>query len=576
MTKRRKLIPTSMKLLRNSILSLVLLASATAVMARPQLHKLDIRVVLSKNGDARITETRQMTIDGEGTECYIGLGNMGPSTVNNLTVSDETGRQFENVGGWDVNRDRSWKAGRCGIVEKSDGGYELCWGLGDAGERTYITSYTFTGMVRAYPDADALRHVFLDADVSPKPEYARVTIMGADSTLKFQRDTCGIWGFRFYGELSYQDGTIVAETTQPMNSTAALYIMAAFPKGMFQPDVTEDDTFEHKRQQAFEGSDYAEGESKDDTADFLIGLFAFLFSVLTPLGIWFWSAFGNRIKAWNARRKLGDIAYCKTIPLEGNLQQANDLLNAYTGASKRDYNRLLSASILKLIHQGAFSVKPVMTKKGTMEKRFIVNALPSTTADWPLGRKMHEIFKRAAGNDNVLDPRELQNYMSDTKNSSLTRNFITLLRTHKELSFYKNRQHEVQEVVGFKKFLEDFTLMDERQLQEVKLWKDYLVWATLFGNAKQVVKDMKKVNPEYFNMDQLADQMADNVVLPTVFNCMYRSSRDLLTLYEPKPTTSSSHWKGGGSSRSWGGGGHSSWGGGGGGFSGGGGGGGVR
>ena len=40
-------------------------------LARPQLKDLDIRVVLSNNGDARITETRQMEIDSEGTECYI-------------------------------------------------------------------------------------------------------------------------------------------------------------------------------------------------------------------------------------------------------------------------------------------------------------------------------------------------------------------------------------------------------------------------------------------------------------------------------------------------------------------------
>ena len=116
--------------------------------ARPYLHDLNIRVVLSANGDARITETRQMSIDSEGTECYIGLGNMGSSEVRDLTVSDETGRQFENVGEWDIDRSREWKAGRCGIVYKS-GGYELCWGLGDSGDRTYVTSYTITSLVHA-------------------------------------------------------------------------------------------------------------------------------------------------------------------------------------------------------------------------------------------------------------------------------------------------------------------------------------------------------------------------------------------------------------------------------------------
>ena len=119
-------------------LSTFLLILPTAS-ARPQLHRLDIRVVLSRNGDARITETRLMTIDSEGTECYIGMGTPDGSEIRDLTVSDETGYVFENVGAWDVDRSRSWKTGKCGIVNKH-GGCELCWGLGDSGERTYITT----------------------------------------------------------------------------------------------------------------------------------------------------------------------------------------------------------------------------------------------------------------------------------------------------------------------------------------------------------------------------------------------------------------------------------------------------
>ena len=69
-------------------------------------------------------------------------------------------KQYENVGKWNKDLSRSEKEGRCGIVETGNG-YELCWGIGESGQRTYITSYTITGLVRGYPDADALRHVFL-------------------------------------------------------------------------------------------------------------------------------------------------------------------------------------------------------------------------------------------------------------------------------------------------------------------------------------------------------------------------------------------------------------------------------
>ena len=119
-------------------LLLALLSSATTLLGRPQLKNLDIQVVLAHNGDAYITETRTMDIDSEGTECYIVIGNLNGSEVRDLKVSDETGLDYVNLGDWDIDESRSYKAGKCGIVNKRNG-YELCWGLGDSGSRTYIT-----------------------------------------------------------------------------------------------------------------------------------------------------------------------------------------------------------------------------------------------------------------------------------------------------------------------------------------------------------------------------------------------------------------------------------------------------
>ena len=87
----------------------MLLVSATNLFAGPRLKYLNICVELCPNGDARITEVRQMNIDSEGTECYIVLGNLNGSKVSDLKVTDETGAEFENIGKWDIERSRSWK-----------------------------------------------------------------------------------------------------------------------------------------------------------------------------------------------------------------------------------------------------------------------------------------------------------------------------------------------------------------------------------------------------------------------------------------------------------------------------------
>ena len=536
-------------------------ASATSLFARPQLHKLDIRVVLSHNGDATITETRYMNIDSEGTECYIGLGGMGQSEVRDLRVIDETGREFENIGSWDINRSRSWKEGKCGIVTKH-GGYELCWGLGESGERTYITSYTITGLVRSHPDADAIRHVFLDADVSPKPDKAYLTIEAEEDSVFLTEENSGIWGFRFGGELGYDNGKMVAYNTESFGRSGALYIMCRFDKGLFDPWYQEEETFETKKEQAFEGSDYVGGYGESGGSD--EGLWAFVMMVIgffvMPIvgGLWYF------IYVWRARKKVNkDLLWYRDIPLKGNLQQANDMLNAYKYVGT-DYNNLLSACVLKLINMGAISIESRLNSKGKTEQNFVMHELPNYGEQPLLLRKIHNIFKTAAGSDTILEPRELKSFMRSSKNESITDSFIDTLHTKTGIRAYKDRLEEVRQVFGLKKFLQEFTLLDERHVHEVALWKDYMIYATLFGIADQVIKDMKKINPEYFNMDQVANQMADNMTLPMIYSTLHNSTSRAVANKAAREARASGH------------GGHSSWGGGGGGFSGGGFGGGVR
>ena len=543
-----------MKRLRSKLLFLLLIA-ATSLSARPALEKLNIRVVLSHNGDARITETRVMEIDDEGTECYIGLANMGGSEVRDLEVTDDTGLTYENIGSWDVDRSRSWKAGKCGIVYKGNG-YEVCWGLGESGKRVYTTSYTITSLVHAYSDADGIRHIFLSEDVSPKPDEALITIEAEDS-IQFSEENCGIWGFRFGGELGFSNGQIAVYNTEPFGNRGALYIMVRFNKGMFEPTIQEDDTFEHKKEQAFEGSDYVGYDEEEESWPVMLFGLAYIALALSPIVAFFW----RLISVSRARRRINkNLLWYRDIPLNGDLQEANNILNAYRYFGS-DYNNLMSACILKLINMGAITIETRPNMKGKMEQNFVIQELKDKDKQPILLRKIYDIFKQAAGSDTVLEPKELKQYMKSSLHQSIVDSFINTLHKQTKLSHYKDREHEVSEVFGLRKFLKEFTLLDERELKEVKLWKDYMIYATLFGIADKVIKEMKQINPEYFNMDQVAGQMANDMTLPTIYSVMQRSTANAVANKYAREHRSS------------GGGGHSSWGGGGGGFSGGGGGG---
>ena len=551
-----------MKRLRSNLcgwlLAAVLWLLSTGTFARPQLYDLNIHVVLSPNGDAHITETRRMSIDSEGTECYIGLGNMGCSQVFDLKVCDETGLQFKNVGEWNVDRSRSWKAGKCGIVHKT-GGYELCWGLGESGERTYITSYTITSLVRAYSDADAIRHVFLDEGVQPKPRHALLTIVAEDDSTHFTWGNCGIWGFRFEGTIDFIGDSIVAETTKPMESRSGMYIMVRFDKGMFQPTIQESVTFEQKRNEAFEGSDYVDSSSNGNGmsgGEFLNLFCILLVALILPIF--------KICTVWRFRRMVNqDLLWYRDIPLMGNLQEANNMLNAYRYVGS-DFNNLLSAVILKLVSIGAISIEPRPNKKGKTVQSFVIHDLKDQDQQPILVRKMHNIFKMAAGDDTVLEPWELKSFMKNSTYRSITDSFIDTLHVKSNASKCIDRLDDARKVFGLKKFLKEFTLLDERHVGEVGLWKDYMIYATLFGIADQVIRDMKKINPAYFNMDQVAQQMADDMTIPMIYSTMHRSTAQAITKKAAREARASGH------------GGNTSWGGGGGGFSGGGFGGGVR
>ena len=125
-------------------------------------------------------------------------------------------------------------------------------------------------------------------------------------------------------------------------------------------------------------------------------------------------------------------------------------------------------------------------------------------------------------------------------------------------------KEKAQQVIQFKNFLKDFTLNNERSVPEVALWKDYLVFAQLYGIADQVAKQLKQLYPADFAHFAQSLNMDANY-LPTIINMNRNIATNAYTNAAAKLT----------SVRSGGGGGFSSIGGGGG-FSGGGFGGGSR
>jgi len=530
------------------------------------IRDVDIRVELEKDGSAWVTQVWKAEAGSSGTEFYIPVENLGPMTIGHLAVS-ENGVAFESLGDkWDVDKSRSYKTGKCGIVRKR-GGAELCWGLGDSGDHVWTVRFHLTGLVQSYNDADAFNYMFVNKGMNPAPEHARVTIVPAFECQKWVVNNPRVWAFGFYGDINVVDGKVVAETSESMSPSSGLITLVAFEKGLFRATVEQDGPVQDLIDRALEGSSYGEGGDDDFWG---LALMAILFVLLFVGGVGFliWaaivSALGYKWKAKIFGKKKIDGWY-RDIPLEGNLLAAQYLLAKGKRFSiSAPASNLIGAYFLRWVMEGKLVVHPDPKSSKRVNLEFKADEGSADDVE-------NDLFywARAASGDNLLlEKGEFEKW--STKNyKKLTawpdRAIARGKTWFRNKGYFKTDGVCTQEgatqachLIEFQNFLKDFTLSGERGAPEVGLWKDYLVFAQLFGIADKVAKQFQKLYPAAF--DQLARQSGvDPTTLLYTMNWTNNISTRAFNNAVSKSSAGSVH----------GGGGHSSFGGGGG-FSGGG------
>lgn len=183
----------------------------------------------------------------------------------------------------------------------------------------------------------------------------------------------------------------------------------------------------------------------------------------------------------------------------------------YTTLEGTDNSKnLMGAYIMRMIYQGVLTVEPVLIKK--KQQPCLKIARPEQAgADEPDEqdkanmRGIVQILQEAAGENALLEPGEMKRYAKN-KPTRMER-LYNALTLKKNIPYKSIDQQDALDVFGLKKFLQDFTLVNERHAVEVSLWNEYLVFATLYGNAKQVMKDFREICPEFYEQSELGKTM---------------------------------------------------------------------
>ena len=495
------------------------LAGTLAVYAQT-LRDIDIRAALQKDGSARITQVWDATVV-DGTEMYIPISNLGKMTVQDFSVS-ENGQAYVNEGRrWDVDRSLSEKAGRCGIIDKHDG-VELCWGKTSYSRHVWTVEYTVTGLVQSLTDADGFNFMFVNPGFDAPAQHVKVTIVNATGGPKWTYDNTRVWGFGSYGDINVTDGAIVYESSEPFSYNSSVITLVRFDKGIFSPAVSRDMSFEELKEKAMKGSSYGE---KSWMEKLLLGLFGLLFggSIFALLRAAVLQALGYKYKK-SLYGKTKITEWFREAPMDGNLFASSFVLdNGWrfpTGQTSS--HGLIGAFFLRWILDGKVKVLP--DTNSTKRVNLDFSQEPDIQDDVELA--LYNMAREAAGSNKLLESGEFEKWSE--------RNFkrVTAWPTRAQargrgymqdkhyfvhgLTTNADGAREASHVVEFKNFLNDFTLSKERGAVEVGLWKDYLVFAQLYGIADKVATQFQKLFPKEFQEMAQTVGVDPNVMMRTI------------------------------------------------------------
>lgn len=489
---------------------MLLLMMPIGVDASNIIYNMDIDVYLNKDGSANITEV--WDVDGDdGTEWYKVMNNLGNMELSNFTVSMD-GRELQYKT-WDIDESLSEKRGYYGINYTSDG-MELCFGKYDYNRHRFILNYTLSNFIINTNDSQLITYKFIDklSDV----DFYNFSI---DITSYYNfSDTLDVWGYGYKGYAYVKDGKISMSNEENSDvNDKYVVLLAKFPLNTFDTINIVDgyDDFDTVYDMAEEGKfEYDYGNKRsfiENVIYFILNFLPFIiFGIVGFIGVK--SVIENGYGyADNKKIDKKEVPMFRDIPCNKDIYYANTLIKL----NNFDYKEgnILGAIILKWVRNNKIVFKN--QKTGIFNKdTSVIDMTMNPVFDNELEDKLFKMMFEAS-KDGYLEAKEFEKWCRNNYSeflslfkrieneniSNLKSSGMIYTRTNKNECKRKNVMNEQiyndsVQLYGLKKYLEEFSRMDTKEVIEVKLWDEYLMFAYLFGIADKVAKQLKDMYPE--------------------------------------------------------------------------------
>jgi uncharacterized membrane protein YgcG len=482
--------------MKKKIFFLLLLTLMPIFAKADHIYNVDVDVNILYDGSAQITEVWDVQADS-GTEWYKQLYTLDEyhATVTNFYVYMDNYPLIQKE--WNTNESISQKNGYYGINYVKNG-IELCFGKGDFNRHTFKLNYTISNYIFNVDDAQVLYWTIL-----PSTTQDRFSV-NVHSYYDFP-DDMEIYGFGYTGRVYISDGKIIMNSQKELIDNKVV-LLAKFPKNTFYTN--------NSNQKYHKFSDVLKRAKVNSMLGAIIVAVTFIFVFLifyVTFKLIILNGYGYKD---NKRINKKNIPMYRDIPCNKDIYYANVLLSL-NSLNYRNTN-IFGAIILKWISSD--KIKFIKDPEGKNNSIDLRNA---AKFDNQMETELFDMLYEAS-NDGILKSKELEKWCRKNYRKFLQlfddnkKEYIEQLK--KEGHIYKrNNRHECRsknvmdntlyddsmKLYGLESYLKEFSKIDTKEVIEVKLWDEYLMFAYIFGIANKVAAQLKNLYPEVMENPQM-------------------------------------------------------------------------
>ena len=562
----------------------ILLGFTTKSNASLYLYDLDFYAELHENGNMDVTETWRIGVSRTNTLYKtFELDEDKYSNITNVKVSEVGKVDFTKTNTWAYHLTKNYYFG--GI--NNDGDFEIAWGVGldnFSATKTYQISYTVVDAVAKYNDCAELYWQFLgdNFEIDVSDITGTIKLPSAASS----KEDIKVWGHvkTLNGEIhatssdtvqfsleNYENGNYVevriATPTEIFGEVSRTY-----NKNMLSDIIKEETKWANKAN--------ARRKMNEIMPTIMKTIFTIVIILVT---IFLLKKTIKYIKTLKNIKKLvptQGFEYFREKPnKEATPADALLLYNRGAMIASTSFGNVFSATLLNLSLKGYFKIAVEINERGKEET--VIYRTQKDIKDLKYDEENIAIFLNfAIGRKGKITIKELQKFIKDhpsdvsrltmrTNNAVESKNqaigkfdqrvseekstytsntivyfafamftlpffpisivlllnaILTILINRKLSNLTQAGIDEAEKWKGLKRYMEDFSLLDEKEIPALEVWEEYLVYATVFGIADKVIKQLKLVYPQIEEMDNFNTASYIYLMSHTNFNTSFSSA----------------------------------------------------